>query len=225
MMHNTLHEVRDLRLKVEGLRASGSSSNRRTSALRAAFCAGMGVLCAVAAGTNVLAQGTDGMRFVAKALDVEDHTQHVAMGLGRTMIITTSAPVKRIQPVTPSVAVVQSVSPEEILVTGVGYGSTQVLVWSESGEQSVFQINVEMDLSVLNDLIARIDPQSDATAKAMRGHIVLSGTVSSALAAERMVQLAELSLPLSGAGLTYTVQNHLAVNAERDCPIITTTGA
>jgi pilus assembly protein CpaC len=160
------------------------------------------------------AQESGDTAFEANIQEVQNRTRNVTVALGHTVIITTSQPVKRVQAIDSEVAFVQSVSPQQLLVSGVGYGVTQVLVWSEAGEQNVFQITVVLDLSLLNEAIRKIDPQSDAVASPIGGHIVLSGTVSGATAAERMVKLAELSLPPNTGDRDYTVQNHLDVSGE-----------
>ncbi|MCH7526746.1 MAG: FAD-dependent oxidoreductase [Planctomycetes bacterium] len=160
------------------------------------------------------AQEPDGMVFEANVQEVQNRTKNVTVALGHTVIITTSQPLKRVQAIDSEVAFVQSVSPQQLLVSGVGYGTTQVLVWSEAGEQNVFQITVVLDLSLLNEAIRKIDPQSDVVASPIGGHIVLSGTVSGSTPAERMVRLAELSLPPNTGDRDYTVQNHLDVSGE-----------
>lgn len=171
------------------------------------------VVFATAVGSNALAQDEKkGEDFSAKVLDLSGHMQHVTVPLYGSLTIETSHEVIRADVIATSIADVQVVSPTLLLITGQSYGHTTVILLREDKRQYVFEVSVELDLGRLNEAISEIDPQSNAKARSVLGNIVLTGTVSSAERATRVVELASLFLPRqSGAKQTAVVQNHMDV--------------
>ncbi|MHC5111189.1 MAG: type II and III secretion system protein family protein, partial [Planctomycetota bacterium] len=83
-----------------------------------------------------------------------------------------------------------------------------------------FNVEVEVDLEYLNESLAGIDRLAHVEANSVRGHIVLSGTVSNAENAIRMVEMASLFLPVGSDGKPQTtVHNHLDVAGEQQVMI------
>ena len=175
------------------------------------------LLCAVT-GTNVWAQA-DGAAstFRATVMDLSKDSQTVSVALNRSVIIKTNIKVSRVDVVAGQIAEVRLVSPTELLLTGLSYGRTNVILWDATDHQYLLNVGVELDIEELDKALAAIDPQSNASAKSILGNIVLTGTVSSLERAKRMVELATLFLPPSGgAGKHKTaVQNHLDVAGEQ----------
>ena len=154
--------------------------------------------------------------FAAKVLDLNQKAQPVNIPLNSSVLLETTAPAERVQAIDATVVFAQSVAPRQILLTGVGTGVTQVICWSEDGEQQIFQVMVEMDLAVLNATLRKIDPLSNAEAVPMMSNVVLTGTASSTQAAERMMELASMYLPTgTGATTGAQVQNHLTIAGEQ----------
>ena len=79
----------------------------------------------------------------------------------------------------------------------------------------MLEVSVEPDLATLNQALQTIDPLSDAEAQTILGNIVLTGTVSGAEQAQRMIEIAELFNPPSSTGAKFTVKNHLNVSGEQ----------
>jgi len=153
--------------------------------------------------------------YSATVRDLNEGAQQIRVSLNHSVLIETSKPSERVQAIDPSIIFVQSVSPTQILVTGTGTGSSQVLVWSEEGEQQIFQVTVELDLAALNAALATVDPLSEVRAVPLMGNIVLVGTASGADMAQRMLEVAELFVPETGAGGQAAVRNHMMVAGEQ----------
>ena len=170
-----------------------------------------------AVGSNALAQDEKkGEDFSAKVLDLSGHMQHVTVPLYGSLTIETSHEVIRADVIATSIADVQVVSPTLLLITGQSYGHTSVILLREDKRQYVFEVSVELDLGRLNESIAEIDPQSNAKARSVLGNIVITGTVSSAERATRVVELASLFLPgNTGTKQSAVVQNHMDVAGEQ----------
>ena len=154
--------------------------------------------------------------FSAKVVDLAGKTVRITVPMERSATVETTVPIARASVVARQFVDVQIVSPTRVLLTGQQYGSTSVILTGENDEQYVFDVSVELDLQRLNESMRAVDPLSNAVAESVRGHVLLTGTVSSAERAERITDLARLFLPTStnGAALT-TVQNHMIVAGEQ----------
>ncbi len=155
-------------------------------------------------------------KFEAIVRTSTDGLQRISVSVGRSVLIDTTLPTDRVQAVSAEIAYVQTISPTQVLVTGVRFGQTQVILWTQDGRRQVFEVSVELDLTALNEALDQIDPQADVEANAVMGNIVLTGTVSGARVAERMLQLAQLYAPTVASGQAApVVQNHLQVSGEQ----------
>ncbi len=150
---------------------------------------------------------------------IRDFTQQqlrVAVPLDRSVVVDTSTEIARVHVVASHIAGVEAIGPKQLLITGASYGTTQVVLWGPQGQQSVMEVAVELNLEALQKAVDEIDPQAEVVVSAVLGNIVLSGTVSGAEMAERMMELARLFLPPSArTGASSTVQNHLRVSGEQ----------
>ncbi len=187
-----------------------------------------GVLCLAAAGVGPAgAQAVEppttaqsatalppGAKFVATVRDTAEETQRISVPLNKSVIVETSIPMERVQAVSADIAYVQSISPMQLLITGASFGTTQVIAWSD-GQQHIFEVTVELDLSSLNDAIRRIDPQSTAKAASFLGNIVLTGSVSGPQVAQRVEEVARIFAAHAGRGDEAGVQNHLLIAGEQ----------
>ncbi len=176
------------------------------------------LMMGVVALTAVTAAGQDapqGEGFQATVLDLSSRSSHITVPLNRGVTVETTVEIARADVVARHITDVQVISPTRLLFTGQDYGRTSVVLMGKDDQQYVFDVTVELDLERLNDLLRTIDPLSNVEASSLRGHILLTGTVSSAQRAERMVELATLFLPAQGDETTTTVQNHMEVAGEQ----------
>jgi pilus assembly protein CpaC len=146
---------------------------------------------------------------------LESAARRITIPINKSVIIETTEPVTRVQSVETGIAKIESLSPKQQIVTGVSYGTTQVMLWSEDGDREVVDVQVELDVALLNEKLREIDPQSKVTATSVKGHILLSGTVSGALAAEQIERFAALFIPATGTDPSAFVQNHLMVAGQQ----------
>jgi pilus assembly protein CpaC len=149
-------------------------------------------------------------------LDMTTDSRCIAIPLNRSVVVKTTMPIARANVVASEIVEAQAISATELLITGTGYGRTNIVLWDPDERQYLLDVTVELDLAALNEALMRIDPQSTAEAKAILGNIVLSGTVSSAERASRMVEIANLFLSAGQrTGAATTVQNHLDIAGEQ----------
>ncbi|MGD2109564.1 MAG: type II and III secretion system protein family protein [Phycisphaerae bacterium] len=161
-------------------------------------------------------QGAGAGAFQATVVDLAESSQRVTVPLFGSVTVETTVEVTRADVVAGQVADVQILSPKRLLIQGKGYGTTTIVLLGQDDQQHVFEVSVELDLQRLNDSIKEVDPQSDAQARSVLGNIILTGTVSGADRAQRIVELAGLFLPPSASGKDEAaVQNHLQVAGEQ----------
>jgi pilus assembly protein CpaC len=153
--------------------------------------------------------------FKATARDLQTGSERMTLALNGSAIIETTLPTQRVQAVDPNTIFVQSISPTQILVTGVGTGVSQIIVWSDDGQQSIFQVTVDMDLTALNAALSSVDPLSSVKAIPLMGNVVLTGTASSTEMSQRLSEVAELFMPADGSGGSGNVQNQMVVAGEQ----------
>ncbi len=120
-----------------------------------------------------------------------EEARRISVARNSTATITLKVPIDRAAIADPGVADVVVVSPTHVILTGVEYGTTQ-LILSIGQEQRVFHVSVELDLAMLRDLIKSISPTSNVRLRSVNGTIVLRGSVPDSQTAEQIAQLAAL---------------------------------
>jgi pilus assembly protein CpaC len=184
----------------------------RTSVL-AVIVGAVALIAAPAAGQPGAAGDKE---FQASVIDLSGRSSSITIPLNRSVTVETTVEVARADVVATHIVDVQVISPTRLLFTGQTYGNTSVVLWGKDDKQYVFEVAVELDLDRLNEALRDADPLSNVRASSVRGHIMLSGTASSAERAERMVKLAELFLPVgTGNKASTTIQNHVDVAGEQ----------
>lgn len=183
--------------------------HQRRRLVRCALCACAWML------TSAAVQAGNGT-FTATVRDMANETQSVAVALNKSVVVETTIEVTSIDVIAAEIVDVRAISPKQLLLTGKGYGQTNVVLWDAQDQQFVLEVNVELDLKGLTDTLRSIDPQSTVQARSVMGNIVLTGIVSSAERAARMVDLANMMVPPTGGkGADNIVSNHLEVAGEQ----------
>lgn len=174
------------------------------------------VLAASTAGVNAQTPAASAKPFKASVLDLSANSQRITVPLHRSVTVETTVEASRADVIAKNIADVQVISPTRMLITGENFGTTSVVLHGSDNRQYSFEVSVELDLSPLTAALKAIDPQSEVRATSFRGNIVLVGTVSSAERARRVVELANLFVPVTAQGQPITlVQNHMEVAGEQ----------
>lgn len=184
---------------------------------RASFMLIMSAAFALTSGSGAVAQRGDAKPAMrATVVDLSASLQRITVPINGSVTVETTIEVTRADVIAKRIADVRLLSARRILITGQDFGTTSVVLLGADDKQFVFEVSVELDLRRLNEAIRAIDPQSHAKAGSLFNHVVLTGTVSSAERATRIVELATLFLPLQTSGQpAATVQNHLEVAGEQ----------
>jgi pilus assembly protein CpaC len=104
--------------------------------------------------------------------------------------------VKRANILAPEIADVIPLGTNELLLTAKKSGSTQLIVWLESDQTQIFNVEVATPVAILQKRLLNLFPQSKITVEDANGTITLTGQVRDLDTARRAESIA---LPYSGA--------------------------
>ncbi len=138
--------------------------------------------------------------------EIQETRKWIHVPVNQSVMIETNLPIARQQSLSDAIAKIESISPTQALVKGVAVGRTQVIIWADD-QQMTFDVSVEQELSQLEEAIRRVAPHADIRAHPILDTVVISGTVSDAHLADRIMQVAAIFSP--------TVQNHLQIAGEQ----------
>jgi pilus assembly protein CpaC len=128
-------------------------------------------------------------------------TQKLALTVGKSVIISSPDPVKRVSLGTPEgipeIAVAMVLTPRQIYLTGKTSGVTNLTIWGANGRVSaVMDLEVSPDISRLKEMIQKIMPEEKKIqATATHDNITLSGAVSTMTHVNQALALAEPFFP------------------------------
>ena len=121
----------------------------------------------------------------------QDQTGNIHVARNSSAVINLNSKADAVEVADPSVADVYLTSPRRLVVTGKSFGSTRLLL-RIGQEQRAFQVNVELDLSLLNSFIKSVAPTASVETRSVNGVIFLSGTVPDAELAQQITDMANL---------------------------------
>jgi pilus assembly protein CpaC len=110
----------------------------------------------------------------------------LALQVGRSRHYVAPWPVKGASLTNPAVADVQVPTPELILVSGQGPGTTDLFLWGESGETRSLRVEVEADLGSLAGALGTMFPGTDLRVQQSGGVLRLEGALRHAEQAQQL---------------------------------------
>jgi pilus assembly protein CpaC len=128
-------------------------------------------------------------------------TQKLTLTVGKSVILGSSEPVKRVSLGTPEgipeIAVTMVLTPRQIYLTGKNPGVTNLTIWgTDERISTVLDLEVSPDISRLKEMIQKIMPEEkNIQATATHDNITLSGTVSNMNNLNQVLALAEPFFP------------------------------
>lgn len=159
----------------------------------------------LACGAAAFAQ--DGGALQATVRTGEGSTQQIVVAVGKSKLVDLSEPINRASVAAPEVADVQVLSPKQLLVSGKTFGTTQLIVWGQDGQNINFDIVVQLDAVEIRAALTQVEPRANLNVTVHANNLVLSGSVRDADSAARLAEVAGLYSP--------NVLNHLRVIGEQ----------
>jgi len=119
--------------------------------------------------------------------------QAVELVKGKSVILRTEIPVRRVSLAAPDYADIVLISPSQLYLTGKAPGRTNLTLWGENDEiLAVYDLDVRPDVTRLKELLHQVLPEESAIQVLPTGEgVTLAGSVSSAAHLSTAVALAQ----------------------------------
>ena len=122
--------------------------------------------------------------------------------VGKSVVIDTTAPVRRVSLAAPDIADALVLSPRQVYITGKNPGVTTLTLWSEPDKVSkIYDVEVQPDIGRLKAKIHELMPaEREVRVTNANGGVTLSGTVSSAANLSQVEAIAQAFAPVDKEG-------------------------
>jgi pilus assembly protein CpaC len=115
--------------------------------------------------------------------------------VGRSIVISSPARIKRISLADPNIAEAIVVSTTQVLVNGKIPGGVSLIIWDEADQSQAFEVSVDIDVLGLSQKIHEVFPSEDVHIETSRDVVMLSGRISSALVADKILEVVKNATP------------------------------
>ncbi len=124
--------------------------------------------------------------------------QRLSLTVGKSIIIRSPGPVKRVSLVSPEIADAMVLTTHQLYLTGKAPGITNVTLWGVDNKViAILDLEVSPDISRLKEMIHTVLPdEKDVRVSATHDHLTLSGTISSTVTLSQVLALAGPYAPL-----------------------------
>ena len=153
----------------------------------------VGAILALAApvvGQTAETEVTGGLGITVR--NVETQGKLIRVPVNKSVLVDFSEPVREVRVAKPEFADVTAISPQQILITGRSFGTTQLIAWVSDTRQAVFDIAVDVELDRLLASIRTAIPRARVNAHALLDAVVLTGDVPDADSAQRILEIANV---------------------------------
>jgi pilus assembly protein CpaC len=131
------------------------------------------------------------------AASTQDSANDLSVAVGKTVLVDTTFPIKRVSIGVSEIAEVHGTSPTEIMVNGKTPGETSLIVWDTHGGRQFFNVTVRASSEALNDSLDSIRrelrtelPGQPLKVSIENGNVFLRGTVKDLDSSSRAVKIA-----------------------------------
>ena len=118
-------------------------------------------------------------------------TESVHILVGRSIIVTMQARLRKVYVSNPNVIESTTTSPTQVVITAKGPGSSSVVFWDEAGRSRMLEVSADVDIAGFRVALQQTYPNQPVEARAEEGRIVLSGTVTDKDVADTVVRMAQ----------------------------------
>jgi pilus assembly protein CpaC len=115
--------------------------------------------------------------------------------VGRSIVISSPARIKRISLADPNIAEAIVVSTTQVLVNGKIPGGVSLIIWDEADQSQAFEVSVDIDVLGLSQKIHEVFPTEDVHIETSRDVVMLSGRISSAPVADKILEVVKNATP------------------------------
>lgn len=115
--------------------------------------------------------------------------------VGRSIVISSPARIKRVSLADPNIAEAIVVSPTQVLVNGRTPGGVSLIIWDESDQSQAFEVSVDIDVLGLSQKIHEVFPSEDVHIETSRDVVMLSGKISTSAVADKILEVVKNTTP------------------------------
>ena len=115
--------------------------------------------------------------------------------VGRSLVITSPTKIKRVSLADPAIAEAVVISPYQVLLNGKAPGGVSLLLWDEADQSQAFEVSVDIDILGLTQKIHEVFPAEPVQVETSRDIVILSGRVSSAAVADKILEVVKGASP------------------------------
>ena len=123
----------------------------------------------------------------------EPQTLHLLVG--RSLVISSPARIKRVSLADPEIAEAIVVSPTQVLVNGKKPGGVSLLLWDELDQSQSFEVSVDIDVLSLTQKIHEVFPSENVHIDTSKDSIILTGQISSTVVADKILEVVKGATP------------------------------
>jgi pilus assembly protein CpaC len=163
----------------------------RNILLAAVFCSGSAVMAQEATPAPPAAAPASAPAAQAPAPQAQDSSEPQTLHLlvGRSLVITSPARIKRVSLADPEIAEAIVVSPTQVLVNGKKPGGVSLLVWDETDQSQAFEVSVDIDILGLSQKIHEVFPAENVHIDTSKDVVIISGKISSSVVADKILEV------------------------------------
>jgi pilus assembly protein CpaC len=129
------------------------------------------------------------------APQASEAAQSLHLMVGRSLVITSPARLKRVSIADPTIAEATVVSPFQVLVDGKAPGAVSLLLWDESDQSQAFEVSVDIDILSLSEKIHEVFPNEPVQLDTSKDSVMLSGKISSQEVADKILEVVKNATP------------------------------
>lgn len=115
--------------------------------------------------------------------------EELKLTVGKSIVLDYPTDIRQISTSDPMVVDTMAVTTREILLSAKAPGTSTIIVWSKSGQRSIYAVNVEQNLEPLRRLMKETFPKEDIQIQSTRDSLSLTGRVSSKDIGDRAVAM------------------------------------
>lgn len=146
------------------------------------------VASAAVSQTDSLPQST-ARAAAAPQTSAESETVHILVG--RSIIVTMQARLRKIYVSNPAVIESTTTAPTQVVITAKAPGSSNVVFWDEDGHSRMLEVSADVDITGLRAALQQTYPNQPIEARAEESRVVLSGTVTDQGVADTVLKMAQ----------------------------------
>ena len=121
--------------------------------------------------------------------------QSLHLLVGRSLVITSPARIKRVSLADPEIAEAIVVSPTQVLVNGKKPGGVSLLLWDETDQSQAFEVSVDIDVLGLSQKIHEVFPSENVHIDTSKDVVILTGKISSSAVADKILEVVKGAAP------------------------------